>query len=168
MNKKYEGEKLCASIGSGGSISHHLPYQLYKFHEIDDNTNVRMIVGDLYGSIIDKNADIDHIVIFTDIDMNISRKDMEYIIHYITMEFPNTVFCYQSAPMMKDFPEEPTKEQWSIELQRQAMVLEYLGFRNINTLCGFENSIAYLYLNEAAKPIMEDIFYREIDGSYPA
>ena len=170
--KNYGGQALCATLldrDNNDKVLYEVPYHIYRLSEMKHPMiKVRMIVWDLFGAILSKKANIDHIVLFPEIDTQISPSDFNTIIKKIESEYPNTIFCYQSAPLVKDFPEEPTPEQWSIELQRQAMILEYLRFRNINVLCGFENSIAYLYLNETARPIMEDIFFREIEGNYPA
>lgn len=72
------------------------------------------------------------------------------------------IVCIKSAPLIADYPKEPDSTTRIAELIKQGFFLEINGFRDINSLCGFENGVAYLYINNAAKPILKHIITDEI------
>lgn len=70
--------------------------------------------------------------------------------------------CIKSSALTADYPTEPDDETRAIELRNQGYFLEVNGFRNINSLCEFESGVAYLYINDIAKPVLKKIINSEI------
>lgn len=73
------------------------------------------------------------------------------------------ILLLRSSPLIIDYPEEPELEEYNKELVRQATYIEcYLNMRNINSLCGFENSIPYILPTNKISPVMKAIIEREV------
>lgn len=73
------------------------------------------------------------------------------------MKSEDCTICIKSAPLVADYPKEPDRETHIAELIKQGWFLEMNGFRDINSLCQFESGVAYLYLNDTAKPVLKQI-----------
>lgn len=80
------------------------------------------------------------------------------------MKSKDCIICIKSAPLIADYPKEPDRETHIAELIKQGWFLEMNGFRDINSLCDFESGVAYLYMNDTAKPILKQIINNEIDS----
>ena len=171
MNSLYYDESHTFRMSfdeEGESKVYEVLYDIYDVNELerlkeDSYKEIRFIVNDLMDMNTEKDK-IDYIFVFNSIDRRINRSQFETIISNISIKHhtANSIFCIQSVPLIKDFHTKPTEEETINELRRQALQLEYLGFRNINIHSKFENSIAYLYLNLGAIQIMRKIHSLEI------
>ena len=73
------------------------------------------------------------------------------------------IVVLRSAPLKIDYPEKPSDEVLDTELTNQATYIEtHLAMRNIQSVCGFENSIPYIYPTTQITPVMEAIIHDEI------
>ena len=149
-----------------------LVYNIYE--EWDDYADLNFMVRDVVGLAkdirytIDKLVEIQYIHV-DEVDRGFKFGDemLTQFLHIIGAESrdTNTVIIIRSAPLKFDYAEEPPKGIYEDELIRQSLWLENRGFRNINSLCGFENGIPYLYINYTCKKLLEGIITREVTMS---
>lgn len=137
-------------------------YASYKIRDINpDNGN--FMINDIAGIILDHNLMIDRICEIFEIHVDPRDRGHNYGTALLTQilketndEDYNTIYLLRSGPLVIDYPEKPDDQTYLKELINQASWLERHGFRNINTVCNFDESIPYLYLNDAAVQLDEN------------
>lgn len=149
-----------------------LVYNIYEEWEYLEDLNfiLRDIVDLAHdiGFIIDKLVEIQYIhVDYNDRGFGFGDEMLTQFLHNIGAESKdtNTIILVRAAPLKLDYNEEPPKGIYEDELIRQSLWLENRGFRNINSLCGFENGIPYMYINHSSKKLLEAIITREVTMS---
>lgn len=146
-----------------------LVYNIYEeWKRLEDlNFMVRDVVGlagDI-GFIIDKLIEIQYVhVDYNDRGFRFGDEMLTQFLHEVGAESKdtNTIILIRAAPLTLDYSEEPPKGIYEDELIKQSLWLENRGFRNINSLCGFENGIPYMYINRSSKKLLEAIITSEI------
>lgn len=79
-------------------------------------------------------------------------------------ENENCIIVIQAAPLYREYPINPSREEYDKSLVMSGTFLEKFGFRNINALCGFEESVPYMYRNKFSEPYINKIIELEITG----
>jgi GNAT superfamily N-acetyltransferase len=138
----------------------------------DMNKKLSFMVSDVAGLIKDKGFDfIKRIIRIYDIRTEPEYRGNGYaaeLLKEFLKDFESsedTIVLLRAAPLVLDYPTKPTEEEHEDCLIKQAVFLEPKGFRNINTLCGFEHGIPFLYINNpASKKVLEAIIEGEIKG----
>lgn len=78
----------------------------------------------------------------------------------------NAIILIKANPLMIDYPDEPDRDTHKKEIASQSKWLEIHGFRNINSLCNFDNSAPYMYINTDSYDVLHAIIEEEVDKYY--
>lgn len=75
----------------------------------------------------------------------------------------NAIVVMKAAPLIFEYAEEPKEPEYSNELIRQATYIESnLAMRSIQSLCGFEMGIPYIYPTPQIKDVLAKIIKDEV------
>lgn len=136
-------------------------YASYKIRDIDPDAG-NFMINDIAGIILHYNLMIDKICEIFEIHVDPRDRGHDYgteLLRQILKETQeddvNMIYLLRSGPLVIDYPEKPDDDAYLKELINQASWLEKHGFRNINSVCNFDESIPYLYLNDAATQLDE-------------
>ena len=168
--RKLKKMRFYESINGRTTLVGRASYEIYDVNK-DNAESMPFIVRDLSDLIINAckttpmTGKIAHIMTFRIFkkyrNKGFGSKHMKAMCETF-MKSQDCIICIKSAPLIADYPEEPSREVHITELIKQGWFLEMNGFRDINSLCNFESGVAYLYMNETAKPILKQIIDLEI------
>lgn len=132
-----------------------------------ETDHMGMMLGDVFGLLLSKEIKFNHVINILKIRVDPEFRGKGYAKRILTnalkqFDKPGNIIVIRSAPLMDDYPEEPNNEIYEKELCNQASFLEYMGFRNINSLCGFEQTIPYVYVSKNSMEFLKAIQEIEI------
>lgn len=169
--KKLRTMRFYESLNGRTTMVGKATYAIYDVNK-DSYDNMPFIVRDLSDLVINEcthspmSGYIAHIMTFRIFKKYRNRGFGSKHLKALCETFMNSedcIICIKSAPLTADYPKEPDRETHIAELIKQGFFLEMNGFRDINSLCNFESGVAYLYMNDTAKPILRQIINNEID-----
>lgn len=137
-------------------------YASYKIRDVDPDAG-NFMINDIAGIILHHNLMIDKICEIFEIHVdprdrghNYGKALLAQILKETMDDDYNMIYLLRSGPLVIDYPEKPDDITSLKEMINQATWLERYGFRNINSVCNFDESIPYLYLNDAAVQLDEN------------
>lgn len=145
--------------------SMRIGYTTIDYYEEKKAERNRFICEDIFGVMNDIGEPCDSIImvcqITTDAEHRLKGSAKEAMMQFAEIH-KDKIIATQSAPLVSEFPTQPTAKEHIEALQRQAVFLEAIGFRNTNVLHGFGESIGYVYKNDTAKPLISRCIIAEI------
>lgn len=120
---------------------------------------------DAFGVLEEKKSDVRSIISIAGL---VIKDDKADILKEFVSANSDKVILYKVPLIDEDKCRKGSPEYLESEkmIYNTAIILEDIGFKNINEYCQFENSIPFIYKNEAAKSVIDFVIGLEVLGHF--
>ena len=122
-------------------------------HKKDKPDSHSFMVEDIFGL----SEDIKEVIEVSDmyIDKKMRGREIgKYIISQALEVYKDSIICLATGAIKREYPEEPSVEEYDKLLEGLSRYYTRLGFVSINNYVGYEHHEAFIYPNKAGKWVL--------------